>query len=65
MKNNKAIYFVYVRSEQDWECRVQIFRKLCVTELKRVGKIQALRILQLPQPISSRNERKQKETLAT
>lgn len=48
MKNNKAIYFVYVRSEQNWECRVQIFRKLCVAELKRVGKIQALGILRLP-----------------
>ena len=44
MKNNKAIYFVYVRSEQDWECRVQIFRKLCVAELKRVGKIWALTV---------------------
>lgn len=65
MKNNKAIYFVYVRSEQDWESRVQIFRKLCVAELKRVGKTWALGILQLPQPISSTNERKQKETLAT
>lgn len=48
MKNNKAIYFVYVRSEQNWECRVQIFRKLCVAELKRVVKIQALGILRLP-----------------